>query len=671
MDRSKNRLWDPADAGLCQITLNISEDGADTVTGPVGAPVTVHVAYGSAGRTLFTGIVQRRRLVHDPIQGDQLVLDCVDGFELLSRVNVRADIADSPVGGGETPAQRIARWLIVADWAGDSSLASSTYTCPATVLDGNVLLQIQAATLADGGEFFIDGEGVATFYAWAWRTETGTVDAVFSDRRLHDWVPYSSATLTDDLDEVQNQVSGTRRAVDEDDVPIVQTVENTDSITAYGRRGDPLDNLELSTDEQVADRVTALVAIAGMPSPRFDAIAVQPGFDPSRSWPRVIPCTFGSLVAANRLWEDATEDAFYGHIIGEVWQFTPDDATVTWRVSGTGAWDANAPPRPPVCIERTPEGCLRVCDGYPCNDTDDVIIRDCDGNPIGDPYPPGSLCGEGICELPDDACEVCFENEFGIACVDIQDPRLDALLWFDVLDPGGGLTERIDGDPVDDGPGLADTTLGAIPGGFAAMYATELGGLLGAEHASRLGAADLSDGWTIDFWLYFPAGAEADDVEGTIIDLGTVALTVETIFGTSFGLGVTVIDGLSVTHSTGPFIVPTLDTWQHWVFRWSPGAGAIIVRLGGVFITAEPFTAEPANPAGDWAVFLAGSAAIGEVIVYGQRPLLGDYDATVIADGPYAYWRLGDEELPVDGSVYDGAVTDSGPFAYWKLDEED
>ena len=569
VDRSKNRLWDPADAGLCQVTLDMTSGGVDAATGPVGDPVTVHVAYGAAARYLFTGVVQRRRLIHDPIGGDQVVLDCVDGFERLSRVNVRADVGDSTVGGGETPGQRIARWLDVADWSiDDRVLASSTYTCPATLLDGNVLLQIQAATFADGGEFFIDGAGVATFYAWAWRTAGGDVAAVFSDRRLHDWVPYSAATLTDDLDEVQNQVSGLRRAIDgEMTPPVVQTVENTGSITAYGPRGDPLDDLELVTDEQVADRITALVTIAGMPSPRFDQIVVQPAFEPGRCWPRVIPCTFGSLVAANRLWEDGHEDAFYGHVIGELWRFTGDDASVEWRISGTGAWDANGPPRPPVCVVIDPGGCLRVCEGTPCNDTDEVIFRDADGDPIGDPLPPGSLCDPEECVIPPEgAVEVCYVNDFGVACFSLDDKRIEAILWFDTLnDSGDLLIERVDGDPVAHGPAFADTVPGVL---YDEIHGSDLGGLIGGEHSTHLEDTSLTGGWTVDWWMQLPA-VPGGTVVVDIIDLDTIVIRLSSVAGLDWTLQAVVFDGL-LEHISDAFAEITDTDWHRYVVTWDP-----------------------------------------------------------------------------------------------------
>jgi hypothetical protein len=667
VDRSKNRLWDPPDAGTCQLILDLTENGQPPSRGPVGAIVRVHVAYGVTGRYLFTGTVQRRRLVMSPTQGDTLILDCVDEFELLSRVNRRADPAsDSPVGGGDTVPERLERWLDEASSSSTRAIDPSDYTCPEVLIDGNVLRQLQATALADGGDFFVNGAGVVTFLGLAWRNEVDVVSAVFSDRLAADWVPYTSAAYHDDLDEVQNQVTGTRRAIDgEPTPPVPQTVQNSSSMSTYGARGDPLDDLELEDDGQVATRVAQLIAVAAGPNPRFDSIIVQPAFKPSRMWPRVIPVTFGSLIAANRLWEDGTEHALYGHVIGERWTITPTDATVEYRSTGTATWDGTRGPRAPLALESCPDGTLRVPPGYPCDMTSDVIIKDADGNVLAT-YPPGSLCECGVVEVPDGGVELCLDDGEIQVCVPIDDPRLDALLWFDVLDPGPDLIERIDRDAVDPGAGYAGSTLNAIPGDFDAMNATDAGGLIGAENASRLGAADLGDGWTVDFWLYL-----ADDLAATsnvtIIDLGPVKVRLSTEYDPATMVEV-YVSALDAVH-LAPVASVTLDTWQHWEIRYSPGADALIVRVDGAIVYADAFPYPPTDPAGDWGVSLPGGARIGEVIVYGDRPLLGDYDETVIADGPYAYWRL-NEEFPVTGSGYDDTVGADGPYAYWRLNEE-
>src|SRR5262245_44839943 len=66
IDRSKNRLWDPPDAGTAQIVLDLGPTGTGSTAGPIGGPLTVRIAYAAVTRMLFTGTVKRRRLETTP-----------------------------------------------------------------------------------------------------------------------------------------------------------------------------------------------------------------------------------------------------------------------------------------------------------------------------------------------------------------------------------------------------------------------------------------------------------------------------------------------------------------------------------------------------------------------------------------------------------------------------
>jgi hypothetical protein len=532
VDRGRNRVWDPPDAGTCQVHIDISAAGQPSSRGPVGDVVVVSVAYGSTSRTIFTGKVQQRRIEYNPqvLTGtDVLILGAVDEFETLGRVNRRADIDATPEGGSETVDDRINRWLDVAGSTSDRDIITSTYTCPPTLIDGNVLLQLQAAALADGGDFFVKGDGTVTFVSFAWRNSIDSPTAIYSDRRLYDWVPYSSVLMNDDLDEVQNNVTGTRRAINSLDVPVPYTVSNSGSVTDYGERGDALDDLELEDDDQVVTRIDSLVTIAARPNPRFDAIVVQPSFDPSRMYPRTIPVTIGHMIACNRIWPDGTQTALNGHVLAELWTITPHDWTIEYRCSGTGTWDGTRPPRAPV-LEYCTDGTLHVKDGYPCDDTSTVLIKDADGNVLAT-YPPGSLCACGVVVVPDGGVEVCLDDGTTQTCTDITDPRLAAILWFDAEnDIPDAMRERIEGDPIDPGVGFSATRLDVIdPGDYDSIDATSGGGIIGGSHSTKLQNANVATGWRIEFYLSLDThlGAATDI---TLIDLGTIQLHLTTMY---------------------------------------------------------------------------------------------------------------------------------------------
>ena len=666
VDRSKNRLWDPPDAGTCQLTLNLNLGGQPAAAGQVGEQLRVKWAFAGVERWIFTGLIQRRRLEHNPIGGDLLVLDAVDEFEQLARLNLRAAPSDVGVGAGDTIDERLDRWLDEAGSTSTRALGVSEFTSPATLFDGNVLRELQRTALSDGGDLFVAGDGTVTFLPWRWRDDVADTAAVFSDRKLHEWVPYSAVDYHDDLDEVQNRVVGTRREPDEDKSP--QTATHPASITAYGERGDALDDLELEDDTQVATRVGNVVEVAALPNPRFDSITVQPAFDPGRSWPRTIPVTFGSLIAANRQWADGTSSALYGHVIGEKWLITPDNASVTFRCSGTGTWDSTGGgPRPPLALERCPDGTLRIPEGYPCDDTSDVIIKDADGNVLAT-YPPGSLCECGVVVIPDGGVEICLDDGDVQICVPIDDERLDAILWVDAFEPVGPMIERIEGEELPGETGYDSVEIDVIdPGDYDAIWANATGGLIAAGSSDVLDAASFSGGWTVQLYLWLDdaiGGFEEVHFLASVGDSVQIVLTTEYGVGPSFPrqLEVRVWDGDDVLHLSGPMFDPLAATWYLVKVVWT--GDDLILLVDGAEEDTRPWdsTFAPRPPSDVYAVELPPDAGIGEVLVWAEAliVIVGDYEDEVLADLPVGWWKL--KELAGTIAVDFGTALDDGAY---------
>jgi hypothetical protein len=571
--RGKTRVWDTMSAATCALVLNAGTGGQPNTRGPVYSHVDVSVSWGSGGgtvfRTIFYGKVQQRRLESTPA-GTFLHLDCVDAFEKMGHQEIR-DTTSTPVGAGETVDQRIDRWLTVAGFTDTRALDVSDYTCPEVVIDGNVLANLHNSARADGGDFYIDGDGTARFRPWAWQAGVTTVDAIFSDRKLYGWVPYSSAVWRDDLDEVQNHVYGARRQFDTT-VPVVQQATNFPSISTFGARGDNLDQLEVDDNTQVAARVLRVVTTAAQPAPRFDPIVVQPALAPSLSWPRVLAVHWGSLIACNRKYVDGTDQAAYSHVIGERWVLTATDATVTFRTSGTLGWDGLHPPLPPLQISFCPDGSIQATPGTPCNDTVPVVIFNCDTGEILATFPAGSICTCGNVFLPDaPGVPLCVGYDDGSGTIlgtPISDPRLQALLWFDVLHPGGELIEKIDGDHLTGDTAFFDTRIGALTG-VDAVDADGFGGQIAHSHSDHVAAASLTGGWTVDFWFHLdhlPTGSVPDM---DIIDLDTVKIRLA-LTHTYFDVVIHML-GITVTQLTVPTDPGHDDTfWHHYVFTWDP-----------------------------------------------------------------------------------------------------
>lgn len=592
VNRGRTRLWDAMQAATASVQINVGHGAGQPHTrGPIGASMVIDVAYGSVRRHLFTGSVQLRQLESTPA-GTILSLDCVDAFEYLARQNRVGAVTDSPVGGGETITDRIDRWLDLVAWSSPRALDTTSDTCPVLVIDGNVLTEIQNTAASDGGDFYIDGAGTATFKSFAWRNTVRAVAAVFSDQNTNDWVPYSAASLRDDLDEIQNRVSGVRRkppttgATD----PLPRTASNSSSIATFGARGDSYHDLELETDDQVANRVAKVVQVAAQSSSRFDPVVIQPELMPQRSWPKVLGLGWGSLVVTNRRWSDGTVTALYGHVVGEHWRLDANDATVTFRVSGTGTWDAIGPPRLPELVydPTTGKWCVRA--GVPCPPCDVVALE---GDVVVARWPPGTACycetGGGVV-APDGATALGFDCDGTIVTQPITDPRLKAVLWFTVLDPGFELFEEIDHEAVNVGPAFESTTPSVIPGGEA-VNANAVGGVIGAQVSDHLAAASLAGGWTIDFW-YFQDGTSLPLETFDIVDLEVIVVRLTPDAGlthTDLQVGVIGVDPAhpsdpAALHLTGPLLAIDPDSFHHYVIIWDQDALVLTVYVDGIVV---------------------------------------------------------------------------------------
>jgi hypothetical protein len=586
VQRGRTRLWDPMAAATAAVQINVGTGSTQPHTrGPIGASMVIDLSYGTINRHLFTGSVQLRQVESTPA-GTILTLDCVDGFEFLSRQNHIASPSALPVGAGETITDRIGRWLDVAGWTLPRALDTTVDTCPEVVIDGNALAEIQRTVLADGGDFYIDEAGTATFKSYDWRNTVHTVDAIFSDQYAYDWVPYSTSALRDDLDEIQNDVRGQRRTFTGDVAPrFVQVASNPSSITAFGHRGDALKDLELEDDTQVVNRVAKVVQVAAASSTRFDPVVVQPELKPARSWPKVLRVHWGSLVATNRTWRDGSVSAFYGHVIGEHWRLDANDATVTFRISGTQTWDSLVPPRPPLCLvfnQATGKWCAPL--GCPCSATFPVVTMDCTTGEINGTFPAGSLCycetGGGII-VPDNTCAIGFDDGSGtIIWTPIDDRRQTAVLWFMVLDATFEMYEQIDNEPVIVGPGFDHVSPATISGGQA-VNATTTGGVVGGQDSAHVAATAFTGGWNIDWWMLIPVDLTAHT---TIIDLQTIQIAVLHAGAGDCRLQVSVQDAAGLLHLSGPlYAVPVESVWHHWIVTWDP-SGSLSVILDGVTV---------------------------------------------------------------------------------------
>lgn len=150
-------------------------------------------------------------------------------------------------------------------------------------------LQKVADSESGGGRLFCDVRGRVTMhdrYWWQSSPRGANTQATFSDD-LAD-LYYVEVSADRSLREVTNEitVSGSQNLSD--------TVTNSASITAYGTRSGSVSTL-LSTQDQVTNLATGLVALRKDPVTRLDAITIRPAMQDS-AWAPVLRLELGDRV---------------------------------------------------------------------------------------------------------------------------------------------------------------------------------------------------------------------------------------------------------------------------------------------------------------------------------------------------------------------------------------
>jgi hypothetical protein len=117
---------------------------------------------------VFRGVIDDIVEVYGPGGGDiNTRMQCVGYAADMALDNPPA--LGSAVGAGERTDERVARVLDAIDWPDATrNLQTGVHTMQATTLARSRLEEIQRAADAEGGAFFFDAEGVATFKAQGW-----------------------------------------------------------------------------------------------------------------------------------------------------------------------------------------------------------------------------------------------------------------------------------------------------------------------------------------------------------------------------------------------------------------------------------------------------------------------------------------------------------------------
>lgn len=172
--RNKPSRYSAYDTGTCSITFHdesrdldpLNLDGPYVVNSTTlltrGRRVRISADWGGARRALFTGFVDSWPSQLDMFEAATRQIECVDWFGLLALFD---GYEQTPtVGANETVTARIHRLLDLAEVPYlDRDIGTSTVTCQATNLSGNLLQNLRAAAQADGGHIWVSPDGKVTF----------------------------------------------------------------------------------------------------------------------------------------------------------------------------------------------------------------------------------------------------------------------------------------------------------------------------------------------------------------------------------------------------------------------------------------------------------------------------------------------------------------------------
>jgi hypothetical protein len=139
----------------------------------------------------------------------------------------------------------------------------------------NVLEAIKEVELAEGGQFFIDGAGNATFQARYDRATNYTASVVtFSDSPTGAELPFVSFEPDYDVDHIFNHAIGQQNT----DVPVVHEFTDSASRTEYGPSTKTFQS-EAASDTEIESQALAYLALYAQPLERVVTVTLNPQMD--------------------------------------------------------------------------------------------------------------------------------------------------------------------------------------------------------------------------------------------------------------------------------------------------------------------------------------------------------------------------------------------------------
>lgn len=304
--RGANRGQQPIlrlEAGTGSVTLenNSRQFDPTNTTGPYTSAgetlvlpmrqIRIRATWNAVTYGIMRAYVDAWNLDWDGPNWSEVEVPFTDGFKVLQAYD---RIAVAAIGAGENSGARITRILDSAGWPiADRNIVAGDSTMQATTLEGSALSECFLTADSEVGEFYIDGNGLATFrnrHAIQTESRSNSIQATFGDGLGELQYSKDGLTLSYDHETLANLAQVARVG------GIQQVASDSTSIAKYLTRTFNRTDLKLETDSEALSYAQWILFTSKEPELRFDVMKVNPFRDPTNLFPQVLGREIGDRI---------------------------------------------------------------------------------------------------------------------------------------------------------------------------------------------------------------------------------------------------------------------------------------------------------------------------------------------------------------------------------------
>jgi len=278
--------------------------------------VRISAVYDSTTYRLFTGYLDSVPVKYIAEGADSIVtFTAVDAFRLFHNQTIESvgwrlgtagfsELGQSTrvgyVDSQELTSTRVGRLLdSIAFPSGERDISTGTKQIQQQAITTNLLTALRECETAENGQFFMAGDGDATFRNRAYKytnAKATTVQATFDNSGSN--LPYTNIATSFDTNEVVNVYTWTRSG------GATQYVADTDSVSSYTALSSSKTTLNIN-DSDVLSIIQEKIAETAIPILRIDKITMNPRQD-TDLWTKTLGLELGDRVKVNITNPDAS-----------------------------------------------------------------------------------------------------------------------------------------------------------------------------------------------------------------------------------------------------------------------------------------------------------------------------------------------------------------------------